>query len=290
MNNNTEVFEKNKTSLLGDSIKGDTRLGVEPDNEIRFKYRKEFKRIDTQLTLLKKKIFNKIDRNIDMQYLNTVNNPLNFMLNSVNNKYNSYTMLKSITNSYYDFDLIDDLYNYSANVASETNLQAVKFVRGIINKHNIEVLTKNKKTQLKGLNKFSEIEKFNNLFKKIKKIPNEEINFIELFKRSANNRTLVDKVTDAKKDTTKHDILLLKKKIKMSLNHTYSESLKNKLNKPIYFNVLFNTNLGVTDKTESNELLWGFKQKKYKRFQKFFFNESVEYDSNTLEPVKKKEV
>ena len=290
MTSNVEFFEKNKTSIFGDSIGRGVRYEVEPDNNIRFKYRKEFKKFDTQITSLKTKMFDRIDRNVELQHLKTTNDPLNFILNSINNKYNAFSMLKTLNNSYYDFDLIDDLYNYSANVASETNLQAIKFVRGILNKHNIEILTKNKKTRLFDVNKISNIEKFANLYKKVKKTSNEKIDFIELFKKLANGNYSDSKNKSNIVINTKIDLLSLKKKIKVLSDRTYITSLKNKINKPIYLNVLFNTNLGITDKVESSELLWGFKQKKYKRFQKFFFNESVEYDSNTFEPINKKEV
>jgi len=56
--------------------------------------------------------------------------------------------------------------------------------------------------------------------------------------------------------------------------------------KPILFNILFNKNSNFVEKIEDSELLWGFRQKKYKRFKKFFFNHGFIYDSKTLEPIK----
>lgn len=38
----------------------------------------------------------------------------------------------------------------------------------------------------------------------------------------------------------------------------------------------------MVDKVEDSELLWGFRQKKYKRFKKYFFNKGFTYDSKTL--------
>ena len=293
MTNNVEVFEKNKTPLNLYKFQKSNNMFIEPNVDIRFKHRKNFK-INTQLTSIKAKLFNRTEHNVDMQFVKTTNNPLDFLLNSVNNKYSSYTMLKSLNNNYYDFDLVDDLYNYAANAASETNLHAIKFVRGILNKHNIEVLMNNGKTVKKNPNNFSNFKKFNELFKKIKKINKHEeevLDIVETLKRGANNEIYgTQKTVNKEVSLIRDDLLVLKKKLKKVINSFYNLSNRKKLNKPLYFNVLFNTNLGMTDKTENNELLWGFKQKKYKRFQKFFFNQAVEYDSKTLEPIQKKEV
>lgn len=58
------------------------------------------------------------------------------------------------------------------------------------------------------------------------------------------------------------------------------------INKPIVFVTKFNKELGsLSIKAEDGEPLWGFKQKRYKRLQKFVFGFPVEYDPITLEPI-----
>lgn len=55
------------------------------------------------------------------------------------------------------------------------------------------------------------------------------------------------------------------------------------LEKPILFIVKFWKNKGTLEpKVEDSELLWGFKQKKYKRLQKFKFLPQVTYNSKTF--------
>ena len=54
-------------------------------------------------------------------------------------------------------------------------------------------------------------------------------------------------------------------------------------------NILFiaqleNNKSALATKPDQGELLWGFKQKKYKRLQKFKYTPSFEYDHNTLAP------
>lgn len=58
------------------------------------------------------------------------------------------------------------------------------------------------------------------------------------------------------------------------------------LNKPIIFVTKFNSNNGsLAIKTEDGEPLWGFKQKRYKRLQKFVFGMPITYDPITLEAL-----
>ena len=57
--------------------------------------------------------------------------------------------------------------------------------------------------------------------------------------------------------------------------------------KPILFTTIFVNNDLITEKVEDNELFWGFRQKKYKRFKNFKFLDRVYYDKKTLEPKKK---
>ena len=64
-------------------------------------------------------------------------------------------------------------------------------------------------------------------------------------------------------------------------------------NEPLSANFLFvpqfesNSN-GLASKPDHGELLWGFKQKKYKRLQKFKYTNSVEYNPKTFSPISTK--
>jgi len=71
-----------------------------------------------------------------------------------------------------------------------------------------------------------------------------------------------------------------------NFNTYFSNFNKNLLNKPVLFNILFNNNGGITEKTEDSEVFWGFRQKKYKRFKNFLFNQGFIYDPKTLLPIK----
>lgn len=58
------------------------------------------------------------------------------------------------------------------------------------------------------------------------------------------------------------------------------------ISKPIVFVAKFNNNTGsLALKSEDGEPLWGFKQKRYKRLQKFVFGQPIAYDPVTLEPI-----
>jgi len=209
------------------------------------------------------------------------------MINSIKDV-NSIFYKKESINSYYDFDTVDDLYNYAANTASETYTHSVSLVRGILNKHVLDIIKQNKDILSLDLTN-NNITGYASLLKKLStQISNSQnsdlqeylINKynIKLVKSSSDNtnylfETIADKFNSLNLNTTVEEKKLLK-----------LDNLKSLL----FFNILFNTNTGITDKVENNELLWGFKQKKYKRFQKFFFNQGVEYDSKTLDPIAQK--
>jgi heme/copper-type cytochrome/quinol oxidase subunit 2 len=56
-------------------------------------------------------------------------------------------------------------------------------------------------------------------------------------------------------------------------------------NKSILFTIKYSQNGAFEVKPEHAEPLWGFKQKKYKRLQKFKFADKVQYDPKTLLPL-----
>jgi heme/copper-type cytochrome/quinol oxidase subunit 2 len=57
------------------------------------------------------------------------------------------------------------------------------------------------------------------------------------------------------------------------------------LSKQLLFVAKYSLNGTLEQKPEHAEPLWGFKQKKYKRLQKFKFTDKVEYDPKTLLPI-----
>lgn len=68
--------------------------------------------------------------------------------------------------------------------------------------------------------------------------------------------------------------------------NTLLGSTSDKLKKLILFIPKFSSAAdNVTTKSTSEELLWGFKQKKYKRLQKFYFTSGATYDPKTLNIV-----
>ena len=61
--------------------------------------------------------------------------------------------------------------------------------------------------------------------------------------------------------------------------------------RPHLFSSKFIDNNTITSKVEDVELFWGFRQKKYKRLQKFIFKDTQKYNRTTLLPeIKKKQV
>jgi len=42
--------------------------------------------------------------------------------------------------SFYDYDQVDDLSNFAANIAQQNTNNPISFIRGTLNKHNVEVL------------------------------------------------------------------------------------------------------------------------------------------------------
>lgn len=289
LSGNSEIISKNSINIIDSEIVF-KKINSFNNKEILFnKLPKNLKNSKINLTFTKKISFDKVGRRLNLQYLVNSYNPLDFIRNSITNKYSSYLMAKDVVNSYYDFDLVDDLFNYAANTASETNLHAVKFLRGILNKHNINLLTSKNMVKKLSSNNTDSINRFNDLYKNIKSFKNNfpvSWNILELFEAASNKGDF--KVNSIKVLETK--LIPYKQVIEKKVNFFFESALATKLNKPVFLNVIFNSNLGITDKPENNELLWGFKQKKYKRFQKFFFNEGVEYDSKTLNPIAKKEV
>lgn len=110
---------------------------------------------------------------------------------------------KAKTLGFYDFELLDDTSDFAANLIESVKNKPLTFMGGILNKHNIEILSKS---------------------------------------------------TDLKK--------------------------------PLLFVCKFWNNTGTLEsKVEDSELLWGFKQKKYKRLQKYKFLPVVKYDHTTLTPI-----
>lgn len=163
------------------------------------------------------------------------------------------------TNNFYDFDVLDDLYNYAANSAIETKIKSLSFNRGILNKHNFDLLLNYNTKIINFSTKLTKLEFFLQHILDSQNFKTFSKNWLNYIKNYSFNKPklikLLDKITVTKP----------------------LESL-------IYLNISFNNNFNVTNKVENNELLWGFRQKKYKRFKKFYFNDLLEYTPNSPKP------
>ena len=204
--------------------------------------------------------------------------------------------------SYYDYDQLDDLSNFAANIAQQHNTKPIIFLRGILNKHNYSILQKSNMKVLNYKHLISYKQTIINLNKKIKKLLVTPKNLQKKFTlREIKIFLNYPKLWDAYKNKhmTKESIFKrwqLGKNILSSLKNKYNintlnfnnflsfNKQKNKLflNKLILLNLQFGNNNLLVEKTEDSELLWGFRQKKYKRFKKYFFNQGAVYDSKTL--------
>ncbi len=155
-------------------------------------------------SVLKNSLYFKPRTVIFSNYTNyfTTNNLTNF-----NNFYKSEwtsTIDSKVFNGYYDFSPIDDSMNFASNLLDSVKVKPFRFIRGVLNKHNVDIL-----------------------------------------------------------------------------RHSSDNFKKN-----IFFVAKFSKQSGELEtKVDDCEVLWGFKQKKYKRLQKFKFMPTFIYDPVTFEPI-----
>ncbi len=130
-----------------------------------------------------------------------------------------------------------------------------------------------------SLNKISNVATidfnyFNNLLiKNNKNYNNTNLDNTVKFSSNVLDSTKVKAFTFIKGTLTKHNLNIL-------LNS------EGEVNKNIFLTTKFFLQNGALEpKTKNAELIWGFKQKKYKRIQKFKFQSKVFYDSVTHEPL-----
>ena len=221
-------------------------------------------------------------------------------------EYSQYKANKSTT--YYDYDQLDDLSNFAANLAQQNNNKPIIFLKGLLNKHNLELLKKNVNFEKLTNNSWLNLE-----YKSIKKIiktvktkwtaPVKQYTHQEMLAR-ANDRLgtfkrqlRLEKIKSLALVKNKLKLINISLKTKLSnikndssytiTNEFLKKDENNLIKKTILFNILFQNNNKTVEKIEDSELFWGYRQKKYKRFKKFIFNEGVTYDSNTLEPLGK---
>jgi len=74
--------------------------------------------------------------------INLKSNP--YTVNSFINSEDSSQIKKEFLGykNYYDYDSLDDLSNFAANIAQYTNNKPIQFVRGILNRHTFELISK----------------------------------------------------------------------------------------------------------------------------------------------------
>lgn len=213
--------------------------------------------------------------------------------------------------SFYDFDQVDDLSNFAANLAQENSPKPLMFIRGVLNKHNIDMLQTTdagNDIEFSNLFFFKRFQKIIKILKSIQFYRKKSLTLKE-FKREWNTpervrSTIVPHVNPfpvkikpivVKFDKTgarlNLDIRERYKNFKLTVLKLYHPTtIKNSLKKPIFLNLMFKLNNQFVQKIEDNELLWGFRQKKYKRFKKFFFNKGQTYSPKTLEPIKQTQI
>lgn len=239
-----------------------------------------------------------------------LNNKYNDLHENLNNNLNSIYATSKYNNNlntntaFYDYDQIDDLSNFAGNMDQQTNTKPLFFVRGVLNTHVTEILTNNfEKNNI--LNKddilshsLNKLKQFNTIFKLKKTIEKKEE--ISLYENLIEANMYANKIKYIKPVEVVKPIKPIKpietKRINLQQFKNFIGNVtintfdvlkeKNTLNKPLLFNILFNNNSGAVQKIDDNELLWGFRQKKYKRFKKFFFSNKINYDPNTLLPIK----
>lgn len=184
----------------------------------------------------------------------------NLTQNKINNLNKSINIIKFSTNL--DANLVNPANFFRFLITEKSTMSYNKF---LFFSNNLDIYYKN-------------LVNCNNLINLIpqKNSGNYSINQIDDSSNFAANLLDVSKVKPFKiiKGTlNKHNIDLI--------HHNYS------LNKNILYVGKFNKEPGsLESKPDDSELVWGFKQKKYKRLQKFKFSEALEYDSKTLLPLK----
>lgn len=215
------------------------------------------------------------------------------------------------TTSYYDFDQLDDLSNFAANVAQHTSKRPLQLVRGVINRHNLNLLQSKtssvESASLEGHNLHHFSEKLKKLYLKLTfRIKPSMRKSVPIISEKLAKRQLMMPKFYAKKPATRLELLtahvrslktqshyftalrsgyLSMKKLLGEQYLTTKQSNNFDLNKLIFFNVLFQNNNKIVEKVEDTELFWGYRQRKYKRFKKYIFQDGYKYDAKTLEPI-----
>ena len=215
------------------------------------------------------------------------------------------------TTSYYDFDQLDDLSNFAANVAQQSSRRPLQIVRGVINRHNMNLLKSKTSATVQDSLGGTSIRGFSEKVKKLyfkltfgvrpgmrkfipaisEKMAKRQLLLPELFdKKPATRLELLAKHVQSLK-TKSHYFTALRREhlnLKKLLANQYLTTVSSNnfdLNKLIFFNVLFQNNNKIVEKIEDTELFWGYRQRKYKRFKKYIFQDGHKYDSKTLEPI-----
>ena len=232
-----------------------------------------------------------------------------------------------IESSFYDFSQIDDLSNFASNVAQNNSPRPLIILRGTLNKANIKkahhayeseysekkfehkhkkklnnMLEKeiNKQKMLRNSKTLSLINKIEQKRKKhIVKLVLWELNDYDFEKKKYNKNTITnsEKFKIVKKLRVKN---LTYFNTWVKLRYRNYEKVLNTGEiflywhmrvRPHIFSSKFIDNNSITTKNEDVELFWGFRQKKYKRLQKFIFKDTQKYNRITLLPeMKKKQV
>lgn len=238
---------------------------------------------------------------------------LNYMLFQIFRSNVFFSTRLRHSTAFYDFEQIDDLSNYAANIAQYTASTPLKICRGMLNRHNLELLALDGVTckspedvQLLSVFKDTSAELIKKLYYKnyiyetalaarLRRYAERlnirpEVMFAEYSKYN-NSKNLAFGIFESKSIAIIESLNL--KRIYTALRifnyrfqaNFFQKNETSKLTKLIFFNALFQDNNMLVEKIDDSELFWGYRQKKYKRFKKYLLNRGHYYDSNTLEPV-----
>lgn len=236
---------------------------------------------------------------------------LNYLLFTVFRSNTFFSTKLRHSTAFYDFEQIDDLSNFAANIAQHSASTPLKICRGVLNKHNTELMSLNgiKSVQYQDLEWTRPFREYTvNLVRKllsqdpIKKPRLSHKTMMRLLNASEELKNPAFSAFHARREeylamleARAEDVVrsVSTAKIHQTIRYFlytvgdvfFQQEDTNRLTKLILFNVLFQDNNMLVEKVEDSELFWGYRQKKYKRFKKYLLNRGHYFDSKTLEPV-----
>ncbi len=169
---------------------------------------------------------------------------------------------------HFEYTALEDTQNFAANLIEKVAQKPLRFARGILNEHTLELLEEERR-KCDAINFWESL-----LINDEEELPVFDLDTGEAIGYRMYSRAEIEELAT-------YSIAA-----KFLLDE--SGELQGLEKRPILFVAQFENNAdGLTEKVNAAELLWGFRQKKYKRLQKFKFSPGAQYDPVTFRVIGK---